>query len=89
MYRKIKIFIYTIGFILVSYFYYNEGIVATHTPPNTIIFSIIVLIISVIWIIVDYILSHILSIYKTTYKEHLIIIFSNLIFIIIVIFLVS
>lgn len=89
MYRKVKIFVYTIGFILVIYFYFKEGLEATHTPPITIIFSIILLIVSSIWINIDYVLTHLLSVYKTTYKEHLITIFANLIFIIIVIFLVS
>ncbi len=74
MYRKIKIFIYLIGTILTSYIYYKKGLIATHTPPSTFHMAFTMLIISVVWIHVDYILSHLLSIYETTYKEHAIII---------------
>ena len=70
MYRKLKIVIYLIGFIFTAYFYFKEGIVATHKPPTTFVISFLMLILSVVWIHVDYILSHLLSIYKTTYKEH-------------------
>jgi hypothetical protein len=86
MYRKIKIFIYTIGFILLGYCYFNEGLEVSHTPPTPIIFSIVLLIFSSSWINIDFILSHLLSVYKTTYKEHLITIFANLTFIVILLF---
>ena len=84
MYKKIKIFIYLIGFIFTFYFYFKEGLIATHTPPTTFVFAFVMLILSVIWIYVDYILSQLLSIYKTSYKEHAVTIVIN--FIIIIIF---
>ena len=86
MYKKIKIFIYLIGFVFTSYFYIKEGLTATHTPPTTFVLSFFMLILSVVWIHIDYILSHLLSIYKTTYKEHSITI---LIFFIIIIIIFS
>ena len=71
-----------IGFVFTFYFYFKEGLNATHTPPNTIVWSIGMLIISVAWINIDYILSYVLSLYKTTYIEHQFSIVINLIYII-------
>ncbi len=80
MYRKIKIAIYLIGFIVTIFFYFRDGIISSHTPPLTFITAFIMLIISVIWVHVDYICSHLLSIYKTKLLEHQISIIGNLMF---------
>jgi hypothetical protein len=55
MYKKVKIIIYTFGFVLVSYFYFKEGFEATHTPPSVIICAVILFMVSMVWMNVDYI----------------------------------
>ena len=89
MYKKVKIIIYTFGFVSISYFYFKEGFEATHTPPSAIICAVILFMVSIVWMNVDYILAHLLSVYKTSYRGHLVTLFLSLIFIISVIVLVS
>ncbi len=86
MYRKIKIVIYLIGFAVVAYFYFKDGIIDfTHTPLPAFAISTIILMLAVSWLFFDFIFSNILKLYKTGLKIYLNSIFSSFIICILII----
>jgi len=71
MYKKVKITFYIFSFIVLLYFYLTSGVKGySHTPPPAFFIGFVIFIISIIWLKVDYICSHILSLYKTQTSIH-------------------
>lgn len=57
LYSKMKLVIYLIGFILCLFFYIKHGLVSSHTPPTTFVISVLFGILSMIWLIIDWIIT--------------------------------
>lgn len=71
MYKKVKISVYLFSFIVLLYFYFTAGAKGySHTPPPAFFIGLVIFIIAIIWLKVDYICSHILSLYKTQTRIH-------------------
>ena len=71
MYKKIKIAFYAVSFLIVIYLYFATGVKGySHTAPPAFFVGFVIFIISIIWLNVDYICSHILTLYKTQTRIH-------------------
>lgn len=87
MYKKVKISIYSLFYVILCYFYFKEGIKDfTHTPPPAFLVGSIILIISFFWLIFDYVLSNILKLYNISIKIHFNSIYISFIICLIIIF---
>ncbi len=79
VYILIKIILYVLGLCLISYSVVTDGIVDSHTPPVGFIISFFIILITSIFIIIDFSLKKYLKSYSFHIKINIVSIVLNLI----------
>jgi len=87
IYNKIKFIVYLFGLFLTIYSILKYGLVESHTPPLGFVIPIFFILLSLVWIIFDWLLVYILKSNKIDYRYHYFGLVTNLIIIILILYL--
>ena len=86
LYSKIKIVIYFTGLCLTVFLVYKVGLVHSHTPPPGFVVALLFVLISSVWLILDWFLVKIFKLNEITFYENYFAFILNVLIVIAILF---
>ena len=86
IYKRIKITVYLLGFCLTITSMLKYGLEGTHIPPLCFLLALLMLLLSTIWIIIDFCISYFIKEINAEYLIHYTSLISHLLIIVFILY---